>query len=136
MIGSLIRGIAGPVIESVAGIFAKREDRKLAGVTATGKLAQAKADNAHELAMTRAEWEAAMARASGASWKDEFWTIVLAAPFIMLIIGTLGVVFIGDDRILVAARDTIKAFEEVGLDYGYVLYIAIGAAFAVRIGRR
>ena len=58
MIGSLIRGIAGPVIESVAGIFSKREDRKLADVTAKGKLAQAKADGHQAIELSRAEWEA------------------------------------------------------------------------------
>ena len=135
MIGGLAN-LASAVVEGVSGYFGKREERRLAGETGKAKLAQAKVDGKHEISMSRAEWEAVAIRASDNSWKDEFWTVVLAGPFIMLIVGSFGVVFVGDDRLLVAANLAIENIAKAGIEYGYVLGVAVLAAFGVRFRRK
>lgn len=135
MFGALATALSA-VAGRVVGIFEAREQTRAHALKAKGKLLSARETNLHELAMSRAEWEALMAEGSQGSWKDEFWTIVLAGPFIMLLLGSVLEIFIGDDRLLLAANRALAAFKEVGLDYGLVLYIAIGAAFGIRLTKK
>lgn len=128
----ILGSVLGGVVKPVADIFSKREDRRVAKQTGEAKLAQAKVDNRHTLEMTRAEWEACMARGSQSSWKDEFWTLVLAGPLVVIQVGALLHVFNGDSRLLDSVFVILTQFKDVGLDYGTVLYLAIGAAFGVR----
>ena len=45
---------------------------------------KAKHEQQLEVIKNGAEWESKMANASASSWKDEFWTICLAAPIFMI----------------------------------------------------
>ena len=71
-----------------------------------------------------ADWEAYMAKASQTSWKDEFWTIILAIPLVLCFIP-------GTEEHLSTGFATLEKMPEW---YRYFLYVAIGASFGVRIG--
>lgn len=46
------------------------------------------------------DWEAEMAKQAGSSWKDEFWTILLAAPIVCIFVpGLQGYVITGFDAL-------------------------------------
>jgi hypothetical protein len=69
-----------------------------------------------------AEWEKIMAEGSKNSWKDEFWTVILAIPLVMCFIPAT-VPYI---------REGFLVLETMPEYYRYWLGLAIGAAFAVR----
>ena len=49
-----------------------------------GEIAKAKHDAQMQTIQNNADWESKMADASANSWKDEFWTLVLAVPIFMI----------------------------------------------------
>ena len=75
-----------------------------------------------------ADWEAKMAEASKDSWKDEFWTIVLAIPIFMI-----GYAIAGNDVTVIARVATaFEALEKLPEWYQYLLFIAISSSFGIR----
>jgi hypothetical protein len=75
-----------------------------------------------------ADWEAKMAEASKDSWKDEFWTIVLATPLFMT-----GYAIAGDDvEIIHRVAAAFLALEKLPEWYQYLLFIAISSSFGIR----
>jgi hypothetical protein len=70
------------LISPITNIFSKREERKKE--TTLKQIDRLKnSDNA------LAEWESIQAENGRYSWKDEFWTIVLAIPLVMCFIPSL-----------------------------------------------
>ena len=102
----------------------------LAGTYLKNKHEQGKAKHQAKMQVIQntSDWEAKMAAASGASWKDEFWTIVLSVPIFMV-----GYAIAFDD---VAIMDRVHAgFEALsGLPewYQYLLFLAVSASFGIR----
>jgi len=75
-----------------------------------------------------ANWEAKMAEASKDSWKDEFWTIVLAIPIFMI-----GYAIAANDVTIIARVATaFEALEKLPEWYQYLLFIAISSSFGIR----
>jgi hypothetical protein len=113
MLGQLI----GPVTNLVGGYFKNKAEEK-----------QAKHQAKMSVIQNDADWESKMADASASSWKDEFWTIVLAIPVFMV-----GYAIAVDD---VTVIDRVAlGFEALsGLPewYQYLLFIAISSSFGIR----
>ncbi len=90
--------------------------------------AQAKHQAKLQVIQNDADWESKMAGASASSWKDEFWTLVLAVPLFCLgysvVVNDSGVV----DRVLASFRalDTLPDW------YQYLLFLAVSASFGIR----
>lgn len=106
----------GPLISAVASIgsqwLSNRNDISTAKHEA--KIERIKQDG---------DWERTMAEGSVTSWKDEFWTIVIATPLIL--------VFFPATRPWI--EDGFKAISEVMPEwYVYVLSVAVASAFGVR----
>ena len=75
-----------------------------------------------------ADWESKMADASKDSWKDEFWTIVLAIPVFMV-----GYAIAANDVTVIARVATgFEALEKLPEWYQYLLFIAISSSFGIR----
>jgi len=111
MIGTLL-GIVG----SLVGTWLQGR------VDVTKAKAEARAANAERREQQRGDWERTMAEGSMTSWKDEFWTVVLAAPFIMAFIPPLRIY----------ALEGFEVIKEMPEWYRYFASIAIAAAFGVR----
>lgn len=90
------------------------------------KRSQAKADAEAAVmvnaASDRGEWEKIQARASAASWKDEYWTIVLSLPAIMCFFPE------GVD----AAKAGFAALDTMPDYYRAFLGVAITASFGIK----
>lgn len=107
--------VISELINGVIALFKGRQERKI--TKAKGAIARIeRADN------KVAEWEKIMAEGSVPSWKDEFWTVVLAIPLVLCFIPAT-VPYI---------RDGFAVLETMPEYYRYWLGLAIGAAFAVR----
>tara|TARA_R100000152_G_C6727793_1_gene152852 strand:+ start:574 stop:951 length:378 start_codon:yes stop_codon:yes gene_type:complete len=114
---SLLTSLISPVT-NLAGTYLKNKHEQ----------GQAKHQAKMQVIQNTATWEDKMADASGSSWKDEFWTIVLALPIFMV-----GYAIAFDD---VEVMDRVHAgFEALsGLPeyYQYLLFLAVSASFGIR----
>ena len=75
-----------------------------------------------------ADWESKMAEASKDSWKDEFWTIVLAAPVFMIGYS----IAVDDPDIIVRVGESFTVLGTLPEWYQYLLFIAISSSFGIR----
>ena len=113
MLGQLI----GPVTNLVGGYFKNKAEEK-----------QAKHQAKMSVIQNDANWESKMADASASSWKDEFWTIVLAIPVFM--IGYA--IAMNDTDVIVRTKLGFEALSGLPEWYQYLLFIAISSSFGIR----
>lgn len=106
------------MINIITGLFG------LAGAWLEGKQKKqsAKDEREAELIRNNASWEEIQAANSKDSYKDEWWTLVLSIPLILVFIP-------GMDLYVLAGFETLAQLPEW---YQYVLGIAIGASFGVK----
>jgi hypothetical protein len=123
-------------IEAVGGYFTKREERKQNKESGVSKLKQMKVSSATEVTLSDAESEAIMAGGLNDTWKDEYVTILITAPYALLIVGAVFLVFTGDDRLLVGAQKAIEGMEKVGVDIGFLMEAVVLGAIGLKIWRR
>jgi hypothetical protein len=123
MILSTILGeIGGLVVDTVRGW----SERKKITTEAKTKIEVAKAEaeivRLQKLAEAEVAWDYEALRQGENSWKDEFWTIVLALPCILVFVP-------GMDRHILSGFQILDTLPEW---YRYALGVAIAAAFGVR----
>ena len=90
--------------------------------------AQAKHQAKLQVIQNDADWETRMAEASGNSWKDEFWTIVLAIPLFAVGWG----VVVDDLHIVDRVHNSFSALATLPEWYQYLLFLAVSASFGIR----
>jgi len=114
---SILTTLVGP-IANLAGNFLKNKAEEK----------QAKHQAKMSVIQNDADWESKMAGASSESWKDEFWTIVLAIPIFMI-----GYAIAANDVTVIARVATaFEALEKLPEWYQYLLFIAISSSFGIR----
>ena len=102
----------------------------LAGTWMNNKHEQSQAKHKAKMAVIEhdADWESKMAAASGASWKDEFWTLVLACPIFMV-----GYAVAFDDlAVMGRVHAGFDALSNLPDWYQYLLFIGVSASFGIR----
>lgn len=114
------------LIETGLGIFDGFLQRKHETAMAKHKVVIAQEESKARIEEKRAtadvDWDRLMAEASQSSWKDEFWTIVLALPFVLIFVPQLQPYI----------EQGFQALEQSTPEwYRYALLTAIGAAFGV-----
>lgn len=114
---SLFSVLLGPVAEIGKSFLQNKAAEK-----------QAKHEARMNIIENDADWEARMANASGASWKDEFWTIVLAVPIFM--VGYA--IIVGDMTVVDRVKQAFAALNDLPEWYQYLLFVAISASFGIK----
>jgi len=102
----------------------------LAGTWMNNRHEQSQAKHKAKMAIIEhdADWESKMAAASGASWKDEFWTLVLAVPIFMV-----GYAVAFDDlAVMGRVHAGFDALSNLPDWYQYLLFIGVSASFGIR----
>ena len=108
-----------PIIDSLT---------RLAGTWLEGRVAKTKAKAEAEAtvlskqAESAADWEAAMARNSGQSWKDEWLTLLFSIPLIMCFIPSM----------VPYVQDGFEVLGNMPDFYQYTLSVIVAASFGVR----
>jgi len=75
-----------------------------------------------------ADWESKMVDASANSWKDEFWTCILAIPIFMV-----GYAIVMNDMSVVdRVQKAFATLNELPEWYQYLLFIAISSSFGIK----
>ena len=114
---TILSALIGPVADLATGFLKNKAEEK-----------QAKHQAKMSVIQNDADWESKMADASGQSWKDEFWTIVLAIPVFMV-----GDAIAANDVTIIARVATaFEALEKLPEWYQYLLFIAISSSFGIR----
>jgi len=73
-------------------------------------------------------WESIMAQGTHTSWKDEFFTIILSIPIILV-----GYAVAMDEMGIIARlHDAFIALEALPDWYSYLLFLAVSASFGMR----
>ncbi len=113
----MLKLLIGPITDMVGSYMHNKAEEK-----------QAK----HQAKMTAiqndANWEAKMADASSSSWKDEWFTILLSLP--LLLIGYA--VTVDDITIIERVKAGFQTLEELPEFYQYLLFIAVSASFGIK----
>ena len=120
-----------PLVAPIAKIFEKKQDRKIASDSIKGKVAQAKQDGQNSILLSKAEWELAGQQQQTGTWKDEFITLVVFAPFITSLLGAVLAVF-GKPELSIAATGMMTQISGMNIEYGNLLYITALAGLGLR----
>jgi len=102
----------------------------LAGGYLKNKAEQSKAKHEAKMNIIQndADWESKMVDASANSWKDEFWTLVLATPVFMV-----GYAIVANDLTVIdRVHAAFSALSELPEWYQYLLFICISSSFGIR----
>lgn len=75
-----------------------------------------------------ADWENKMADATSNSWKDEFWSIILALPIAAVAYS----VAVDDVSIIERVNEGFAALNKLPEWYQYLLFIAVSASFGLK----
>ena len=75
-----------------------------------------------------ADWENKMADATSNSWKDEFWSIILALPIMAVVYS----VAMDDASIIERVNEGFAALNQLPEWYQYLLFIAVSASFGLK----
>lgn len=125
-LASLIPGFLKDAFGMVGDHFKAKREIKAAEVQNTIAIAKAKVDHVIRTAekdqSAEIDWDIQAMKNSETSWKDEFWTVVLAMPLILMFVPAMAPIMVAGFEALDAAPDYYKA--AVG--------VAIAAAFGVR----
>jgi hypothetical protein len=109
--------LVGPIANIAGGYLKNKAEEKQAKHEAKMKVIQSDSD-----------WESKAVDASANSWKDEFWTLVLAVPIFM--IGYAIVVI--DTTVIDRVEQGFVALSNLPEWYQYLLFIAISSSFGIK----
>jgi hypothetical protein len=113
----MLQVLLGPIANLVGGYLNNKHEQSQAQHQAKLRVIQNDAD-----------WESKMADASASSWKDEFWTIVLAVPLFCLGYS----VVVDDPGIVDRVRSSFNTLDTLPDWYQYLLFLAVSASFGIR----
>lgn len=128
VIGTIVSGLTKPLTDA----YAKNQDRKQARETGEAKIAQAKIQGNKEITLTDQEWEAVSKGNEGGTWKDEYITIVITLPLILIFAGSLFGGFSGNYTILDETVKAIGKLKETGVDMGALMTAVVYAAVGIK----
>jgi|TARA_R110002012_G_scaffold306824_1_gene511778 hypothetical protein len=114
---SILTALIGPIADIGKTFLNNRAEEK-----------QAKHQAKMSVIQNDADWEAKMADASSHSWKDEFWTIILATPIFMVGYAIIS----GDMSIVDRTKQAFQTLNELPEYYQYLLFIAISSSFGIK----
>ena len=124
------------IVKGVSGFVSKKQEITANKEKAIAKLKQSKQEGQQHIILTDAEGEAMLANGFAGSWKDEYVTIVITFPIVLIMLGTLYFAFTQDDRMLQAGVESIKALESAGVDMGFLMEAVVLAAISLKIWRK
>jgi hypothetical protein len=76
------QALLGPVVETVGGLWKNRQERKARALEIEGEIHQQKIQYVREGRIAEVEWNKESKKASG--WIDDYLTIILSLPMILV----------------------------------------------------
>lgn len=125
---NFLQGLVSPVADA----YKANQSRKQAKETAAAKIAMAKQDNEFKLNFTDAEWEALSKQNEDGTWKDEYVTVIITSPFVLLFLAGMATGFTGDQSYLNSVNLGISSLTQLGVDLGELMYVVVLAAVSIK----
>jgi hypothetical protein len=114
---SIFTALLGPVADLGKTYLSNKAEEK-----------QAKHEAKMNVIQNDADWESKMVDASANSWKDEFWTCILAIPIFMV-----GYAIVVNDMTVVdRVQKAFATLNDLPEWYQYLLFIAISSSFGIK----
>ena len=114
---SIFTALLGPVADLGKTYLSNKAEEK-----------QAKHEAKMNVIQNDADWESKMVDASANSWKDEFWTCILAIPIFMV-----GYAIVVNDMTVVdRVQKAFATLSDLPEWYQYLLFIAISSSFGIK----
>lgn len=133
-----IFSIGGDWIETKRQKAAAQQEIEVRAANLKGEIMLTRLQSENDRVKAGGEWETQQAINSSTSWKDEFWTIILAFPFITVAISPFIDMFMDNEpyvkgALINAAIESLDAMAVFPEWYQVLLFVAVGAAFGVRV---
>lgn len=127
--------LAGKLVQPIANIFVRREERKQAIGTIKAQAGAAEIDGEVAVKLSKAQWEIISKKAESGTWKDEYITLLITSPILVLFIGNM-LAMLGFGTALVEANTaSLQALEKVGIDMGNLMLVTVLAAIGVKAAK-
>ena len=130
-LSSIVSGLVSPI----ANIFVKKQETKKAKAEGEAKVALAKQTGATEITLTDQEWEAIAVSKQDSTWKDEYVTIVMTSPIVLIIVGSVSYAVTDDVALLDGAVLALVKLKEIGLNMGDLMEVVVYAAVGLKVWR-
>ena len=127
-----LSSLFGVVTKPLADFLTVRQQAKANAESAKAKIAMAKQDGETQLQLSAAEWEAISKQNEAGSWKDEYVTLVITSPFVLLFISSVISAWTGDARYVDAVSAGIDSLKGLGVDMGELMTIVVFAAVSIK----
>lgn len=131
---TLLTTIVGTIIKPITDTLHRRQQRKAAKEAVQGKIAVAKQENAQEVLLKDAEWETVSQQMQATSWKDEFLTIIITSPIILLLFGGVAAAC-GFPQVLEGTVAGLAAIQATGVDFGFLMNSVVLAGIGLKVWR-
>lgn len=125
-----LKDILGGVFQPAAEAFRSRNERKMAEKTLEAKIAEKRIDSDSQVTFNDQEWERLAAWANESTWKDEFITIVVLSPFILILVGGVLTAF-GYPQVLDGVEIALMRMATLGLNLGRMIEVVAYAGVGV-----
>lgn len=129
---SMLPNILAGIVSPVAKIFEKREERKRAVGEIRAQSAAAEVDGKVAVNLSRAQWEEISKKAEPGTWKDEYVTLLITSPILVLFIGNIIAAFGFGTALIDANTASLAAMEKVGIDMGELMLVTVLAAIGIK----
>ena len=120
------------VVSPITKAYETNQKRKQARESADAKIKFAKQDNNYKLDLNEQEWEALSKKSEDGTWKDEYVTIIITSPFVLLFIASVVSGFTGDMKYLDSVNLGIENIKSLGVDLGELMYVVVLAAVSIK----
>lgn len=127
-----VKGILETVVSPISKAYQSGQERKKAADSAKAKIALAKQNNDYNLKLNDAEWESLSKKSENETWKDEYVTVIVTSPFVLLFMASIISGWTGDMRYLNAVNLGITNIKNLDVDLGELMYLVVVAAVSIK----
>lgn len=132
---NIVKGFFSSLIAPISNVFIEREQTKQAKLSANAKAAMAKQNGITSVTVTEQEWEATVASGLADTWKDEYVTIVITSPIVLIIIGCVYFAFTESRALLDATTLAIDTLNKIGVPMATLMQAVVYAAIGLKFWR-
>jgi len=132
---NIVKGFFSSLIAPISNVFIEREQTKQAKLSANAKAAMAKQNGITSVTVTEQEWEATVASGLADTWKDEYVTIVITSPIVLIIIGCVYFAFTESRALLDATTLAIDTLNKIGVPMATLMQAVVDAAIGLKFWR-
>lgn len=127
-----LQRILGALVAPISKAYQSKQVRHAAAESAQAKLKLAGQEKRFDLNLKEAEWEALAKQQESNSWKDEYVTLIITSPFVLLFMAAMVSGYSGDMRYLDSVNLGLESLKSLGVELGELLKIVVLAAVSIK----